>query len=421
MKITPSITPWPEQLELSTIGLKILKENGLVYLAMEERTGKTLTAILIAEDTTACSILVLTKSKALDGWENILNGYIHLSSYTVTTYGKAKGLKGREFDLVILDEPHAYVSAYPKTSKTWLSVKKIIKETPCIYCSATPYAQGIQLLFNQFKLCYFSPWDHYTNFYKWYEKFSLRDKEGKFFMNYIGNDTKAIDYTKINTEKALAEVKHLFVTKTRAEMGFEHEPEDELHYIELGDSTREIYNTIMKDKVLCFDHILTDKEYTLVCDSGMKLRSALHMLEGGVLKIDKSKNQDDSYLVIGNREKVDYILDTWGDTKDVVIMYNYKGEQEKLESIFKNALILQASSYAEGVDLSMYKHLVIYSQDFSTAKHTQRRARQANKKRDTPIKVHFLLVKKAVSEQVYKTVSKNKRNFVDSVFEREEL
>jgi len=73
------------------------------------------------------------------------------------------------------------------------------------------------------------------------------------------------------------------------------------------------------------------------------------------------------------------------------------------------------------VDLSAYRHLIIYSQDFSTARHSQRRARQANKKRDTAIKVHFYLVKGAISEQVYKTVSINKTNFVDSVFIKERL
>jgi len=139
------------------------------------------------------------------------------------------------------------------------------------------------------------------------------------------------------------------------------------------------------------------------------------MLEGGVAKIEKQ------YLCLDNQEKIDYIKEHFHDSLDLVIMYNYIAEKAKLEDSFVNARILQATSYAEGVDLSMHKNLVIYSQDFSTARHTQRRARQCNLKRDKPINVHYLLVKKAISEQVYKTVSLNKKNFVDSVFEREEL
>ena len=65
--------------------------------------------------------------------------------------------------------------------------------------------------------------------------------------------------------------------------------------------------------------------------------------------------------------------------------------------------------------------MIIYSQDFSTARHTPRRARQANKNRKDEILVHYLLVKKAISEQVYDTVSVNKTNFVDSTYIREEI
>jgi ERCC4-related helicase len=125
--------------------------------------------------------------------------------------------------------------------------------------------------------------------------------------------------------------------------------------------------------------------------------------------------------VLNNTEKVDYIKKHFGDTEDLVIMYNYKAELTKLSAHFKKAKLLQGTSYAEGVDLSMHKHLVVYSQDFSTARHTQRRARQANMNRKEPITVHFLLVKKAISEEVYKTVSINKKNYVDSVFSGDTL
>jgi len=54
---------------------EILSQHGLVYLAMEERTGKTLTSIILAERTTRTKVLVLTKKKALDGWKETLNSY----------------------------------------------------------------------------------------------------------------------------------------------------------------------------------------------------------------------------------------------------------------------------------------------------------------------------------------------------------
>jgi ERCC4-related helicase len=139
------------------------------------------------------------------------------------------------------------------------------------------------------------------------------------------------------------------------------------------------------------------------------------MIEGGV-----AKDMDD-YHVLNNAEKIQAILLDFGDSEKNVIMYHYKAELLKLQKIFIHTTLLQATSYAEGVDLSMYDNLIIYSQDFSTSRHSQRRARQANMNRTTPIKVHFYLVKGGISEQIYKTVSINKKNFIDSIFIREGL
>lgn len=417
------ITPYPEQLKMASEAIPILKEHGMVYLASEERTGKTLTAILIAEDTIARRVLVLTKKKALEGWEDMLNGYTHITAFEVTTYGKAHYFKNSDYDLIILDEAHNYISGFPKPSSTWKKVKTVVGNLPVIYMSATPYAQGTQLLFHQLKLCVFSPFAKFKTFYDWYKKYAKLDKAGNFQVTYIGPSRTAIDYKALRHDDVKAAVNHLFLTKTRKELGFKHEPDDVIHHVELSDSTKQAYNTLLKDNVLDFTHADTKRDYSIVCDSGIKLRWTLHMLEGGVLKhieiVDKKEKP--IYIVLKNREKIDYILDKWGDTEDLVIMYQYKAELIKLREVFKKAWILQATSFSEGVDLSKFEHLVIYSQDFSTARHTQRRARQANKERKTPIKVHFLLVKKAISEQVYKVCSVNKKNFIDSLFEREEL
>ena len=170
------------------------------------------------------------------------------------------------------------------------------------------------------------------------------------------------------------------------------------------------------------------EEFEILCDVSAKLRSALHMLEGGVAKgTEMVLNSKDEpvpkplYFVLPNREKIDFILEHFGDNENVAIMYNYIAEGMKLNNAFKHAKILQATSYAEGIDLHKTEHLIIYSQDFSTARHTQRRARQANLFRELPITVHYLLVHKGISSEVYKTVSINKVNYVDCLFEREEL
>ncbi len=401
--------PWDFQLQLSTQGFKILKEYGLVYLNMEERTGKTLTAILIAEESPLVSrVLVVTKKKALEGWEDTLKRCFHLCAYTVINYHSIDKVKIKDFDLIILDEAHNYISAFPKRKAIWDKVIKYTKGKPIIYMSATSSAQGRHLLFNQLALSSWSPWANHKNGYHWHREYGIPD-EIYLYGRYIEK------YDKVDNERVWDECKHLFIIKTRKELGFDKEPGDVLHYIELDKTTKEVYNELQKDK------IIEMRAGMLIADSSMKLRTALHSIEGGTVILKDEITEKPRYIVLTNREKVDYILSTWGDTKDMVIMFQYKAEKIKLGDIFKNALILQATSYAEGIDLSKYKHLIIYSQDFSTARHTQRRARQANKERTEEIDVHFLLVKKAMSEQVYDTVSVNKINFVDSTYIREEI
>jgi hypothetical protein len=409
------MTKWqarPHQIQIASEALPILKEYGLVYLAMEERTGKSITALLMAE---ACKevrhVLIITTKKALEGWQETLEKFPHTTACTLVNYHSAHKAKGK-FQLAILDEAHKYISGYPKTSKLWSYVFHLVYGLPIIYCSATPHAQGPQLLVNQFKLSKWNPWANFKDFYAWFKHYAQRDKEGNLPTTKISPTQTVIDYSKIRTKEALDSVKHLFVTYTRQELGFEQEPEDVLHFIELKQKTKDIYNIIAKDKVVAFTHSESGRDYNLVCDSSAKLRWALHMLEGGVLKID------DEHINLGNNEKVEYILKTWGDSADLAIMYHFKADAIKLGRYFKNAGLFQASSYAEGVDLSHYKHLVIYSQNHSTAQHTQRRARQANMNRKEEIKVHYLLVKGAASHKAYKAVSINKVNFVDTVFER---
>lgn len=393
------MTPWPHQIDMANEVAERLSQYSIAYLAAEERTGKTLSIILACEKLELKRIGIVTKKKALSGWQDTLKAFPHTGSYFVTNYHKCQALPD-DLDVIVLDESHSYISAFPKPGLIWKQLKPICKDKLMIYASATPHAQSYSQLYHQLALSSFSPWSKYSTFYSWFRTYGQ-----PYFIPVNGIDITQYDRCIPETREV---VEHLFYTKTREELGFEQEPEDKLHYVELSDYTKAAYNQLLEHNIIEVSFC----DEPLVCDTTAKLRSALHMLEGGVCKIGKN------YYQTANREKIDYILEHWGDTEDLVIMYNYIEEEVKLKSVFKKARILQATSYAEGVDLSMYKYLVIYSQNWSTAQHTQRRARQANKMRKEPIVVHFLLAKGAISDQVYKMVAINKKNFVDSVFKR---
>lgn len=405
--------PRPAQLEISKLGYEILREHMICYLAMEERTGKTLTSILMAEMCDIRTVLIVTKKKALNDWVKTLAQFPHEKKYNVTNYHQAHKF-GRP-DLLILDEAHNYISGCPAQPTIHKAIMNISMQIPIIYLSATPHAQGYQMLFHPFMLSSWSPWRRYKTFYKWFSVYGVPSTAW-----YHGRQVPV--YTETDEERIIAETKHLFIAKTRKELDFDHEPVDQKHYIELSEPTKKVYNELMVEKMYEF------KGWELICDTSMKLRTSLHMLEGGVAKTTEIKLRRSgkpytapTYRVLNNNEKIEYILKTWGDTDDLVIYYHYIAEGRKLRKVFQKATILQSTSDAEGIDLAHKETIVIYSQDFSTARHTQRRARQAAEHRDKPITVHFLLVKKAVSEQVYNIVSVNKMNFVDSVFERNYL
>ncbi len=391
------MNPYPHQLKIAKEAIQILKNNLIVYLAMEERTGKTLTSLLICEEVKVSNVLIITKKKAIVGWEDTLSKFKHTKKYTVINYESLHKLEKPNFDLVIIDEAHANLSAFPTIGKVWKSVYKLTQKKPIIFLSATPSAQSFSQLYNQLRLSSWSPWAKYKDFYRWFETYGIPQHQfvaGRVINMY--NKTK---------EGVYDEVKHLFITYTRRELGFEHEPNDIIHYVNLDNNTKLLYRRLEKHKVI---DINGD---TILADTPMSLLTRLHQLEGGTIKY-----KEENYI-LENTEKIEYIKSTFGDTKDIVVFYHYINELEKLKQHFKNATILQATSFAEGVDLSMYKTLVIYSMDFSTARYTQRRARQCNMKRGEPIDVHFILVKDGISEQVYKTVAINKTNFVNSYYE----
>ena len=393
--------PYQHQIDISSQALDILRKHMIVYLAMQERTGKTLTSILICEQTKCNNILVITKKKALVGWIDTLSKYKHNKTYECINYESLHKCTFKP-DLVIIDEAHSNLGAYPKVGKTWKEVFKFTKGKPIIYLSATPSAQTYAQLYHQFKLSSWSPWIKYPSFYNWHKDYGIEN------IIYLGG-RQLKQYNEVKSVKVMKDVEHLFISYTRTELGFEHEPNDILHYIDLSSEIKEYYNSLLKDRVA------TIAGTEVIADTVMALRTKLHQLEGSTLK------QEDKNIFLSKLDKIDYILKTCGDSKDLVIFYQYQNELSLLKQTFKSATILQGTSFAEGVDLSMYETCIVYSMDFSTAKYTQRRARQCNMKRDTPIDFHFLLVKGAISEQVYQTVAVNRANFVDSYFNKQEI
>jgi len=88
-------------------GTKIIKEFGFLYLAMEVRTGKTLTSLGIASRIDSSNVLFLTKKKAISSIQRdyeALSPFYHL---TVINYESLHKIENTDWDLIILDEAHS--------------------------------------------------------------------------------------------------------------------------------------------------------------------------------------------------------------------------------------------------------------------------------------------------------------------------
>jgi len=423
------ITPYPHQIEKAEQCWNILRKTGYVYLAGKPRSGKTLTALLISETSTNIeSVLILTKKAAIPGWEKFLMGMTLKHKYHVTNYeqvGKWDNAKRKanlklnpeDYQLVIIDESHN-LGTIGKPSGRYKAIKSLCYNIPHIHLSGTAIVESPNSIYHQMSISKYNPFK-FKNFYEFFRKY------GKpYYIKAAGREIAQYDRFK---PELLDEINKFTIYMTQEDAGISKDcmAADKVHYVELDDKTKRLYNVLQEDNIAevykgCTIHnepsIWNNSQevYDLVCDTTMKLRTSLHMLESGIAKIE------DKYIDLGNNEKIDYIYSTFGDTEDVGIMCHFVGERIKLEKRFKNAKIYSSSSHAEGVDLSHLKHFIILSSDYSGSKFIQRRDRIVNINGSNTTTVNHILVKNAISEQVYKKVSK-KEDFNNSTYKRETI
>ena len=391
--------PRPHQREGAAWALLAVREYGLAYLSWQERTGKTLTALLTVEKSKAKTCLVITKKKAIPGWQETLAQWEHTTTFTVINYESVHKIQG-VFDFIILDESHHAISSVGRPSATWKKVYVLTKGKAILYLSATPYAEHLGLVYHQLKLSQWTPFKAYRNFYDWFRMYG------------IPNLTRtpyglAETYTKYQDELILKSIDHLFNFKTRADVGIEHEPQANVVVVPMGALNLDLIKQLTRDSVI--DLPMTDEQ--IVCDTPMKERSVHYQIEGGTIKTEGG------YVRTGT-DKIDYIKDNY-EQEDIVIMAHFIAERTILEKAFPHARILSSDGHAEGVDLHKVKKLIIYSMSFKTSKYTQRLARQANHNRTNPIVVDILVCDKpAIGMEVYKAVALKKENFDKNSYER---
>ena len=391
------------QLELSHKACGILKDKRIVYLAMQVRTGKTLTALHIAHLYGAKNVLFLTKKKAISSIESDYKNFGYSFNITIVNDEQLPKIESK-YDLIIHDEHHRF-GAFPKPSQRVKEFKLKFSRIPMIFLSGTPAAESYSQMFHQFWVSGYTPFKE-VNFYKWAKTYvNVKQKQlGYAIVN---------DYSDAKVE-AIDKVIEPYILKfTQEESGFESKVNEHVIY----------YPTLCRNLIerLEKDLIIEGKENVILADTGAKLMQKVHQLENGTIKFENGKS------MILNTQKAEFIRDYF-EGKKLAILYYYIEELNLLKLIFPNStndieefnrtdkhFIGQCYSCSMGINLSAAHSLIFYSFGYSGTHFLQAIDRLTTKERKTN-DVYFVFGKGSLSERIYKVVSK-KKNFTLKMYE----
>lgn len=402
------------QNDISDHATRLLHRHKMCYLAMECRTGKTLTALATADRYGAKSVLVLTKKKAIPSiqsdYETLRPSYaIEISNYESTH--KVKG----SHDLVILDEAHS-LGAFPKPSQRTKAVRTLCKGKPIIYLSGTPSPESFSQLYHQMWVSSYNPFVKYPNFYKWAKEYvNVRQR---MIGGHMINDYSAADKAKIDEV-----IGHLFIDYSQEQAGFDARIEEHILTVPVSEWTRKAISAIKRDRVLSWNDVnrgLVD----VVADTPAKLMTKLHQLSSG------SVIGEDKRHIITDPSKAKALRDYFRGRK-IALFYVYDSEREILESVFPNhtstpeefqksddrglVFIAQVRSAREGVRLDTADALIFYNMEYSYLSYEQGRNRLSSKERTTPAQVYFACSDCGIEKDIMSAVM-DKQDFTASYY-----
>ena len=367
---------------------------------MQVRTGKTLTAMGVAQELKIKRMLFVTKKKAISSIESDYTKLNPKYDLVVINYESLHKIEGR-FDFIVLDEAHS-MGAYPKPSKRTKMVKKIIATNNpyVILMSGTPSPESFSQLYHQVYSCPNNPFNRFTNFYSFAREYVdvMPVKIGGMTHN---------DYSK-GRDSILMELNPYMISYTQKEAGFKVETIEEIKRVKMSELTYRIIKELKKDKVF------QGNEEVILADTGVKLMSKVHQLCSGTIIFESNKSQVLDY------SKADYIAREFKGKK-IGIFYKFSAEYKALKDVYgdkltneiqefketEKSIALQIVSGREGISLKEAECLIYYNIDFSALSYWQSRDRMTTK--DTKKNnVYWIFAEKGIEDKIYKAVSKKK-------------
>ncbi len=394
--------------------IDIIRQHGFVYLAMEVRTGKTLTALSIGIELKAQKVLFITKKKAISSIDrdyDMLRPTYFL--HTINYESLHKVSYDLDWDLIIVDEAHS-MGKLAKPSKRARDVKmRIIKsKANVILMSGTPTPESYSQMYHQVYGIPNNPFKDYTNFYKFAHK-------------YIDIKTKPINGMQIRDYShglptIMDAMKPYTIAYSQKEAGFKVKTTEKVLEVEMEKTTYELASELKKKLVI------EGKEEIILADTPVKLMMKLHQLYSGTIKFES-----------GNSDILDYskarFIRSQFKNKKVGIFYVFKEELNALKYVYgddltteldefeqtRKNIALQIVSGREGISLKQADCLVYYNIAFSATSYWQSKDRMTTKER-LENDVYWIFSRGGIEKKIYKAVT-DKKDYTLSHFKKDLL
>ena len=400
------------QEEIISKATDVIGEHGFVYLAMEVRTGKTLTSLGIADVVDSQSVLFITKKKAIN---SIKSDYEMLNpsfACQVINYESLHKVEGK-FDLIVLDEAHC-IGAFPKPSLRAKQVRLLIQKNDpmVILLSGTPSPESYSQMYHQVYAISGNPFTKFKNFYR------FCDEHVNVTQRPI-NGLNIKDYTK-GKPSIMDAMQPYFITYSQIEAGFKVQTKEQVKYVTMSNLTYNIARQLKKNLVI------EGKDEVILADTPVKLMMKLHQIYSGTVKFESGAAQ------ILDLSKAKFIKSQF-NKKKIGIFYKFKQELKALKRVFQDnlttdleefvntskSIALQIVSGREGISLRQADCLVYYNIDFSATSYWQSRDRMTTKERLNN-NVFWVFSKGGIEDQIYKAVV-NKKDYTLNHFKKDLL
>ena len=389
----------------------ILSAKRFVYLAMEVRTGKTLTSLSIAEEMGVERVLFLTKKKALGSITDDANKLCPSYEFWAINYESMHKLPKLNWDLIILDEAHT-LGAFPKPSKRAKTVRDLIRNKYVILLSGTPTPESYSQMYHQVYGITGNPFSRYKNFYRFSDDYvDVRER--------IINGLSMKFYDK-GLPSILTAMKPFMISFSQKEAGFKSQLNEHVLTVPMEGRTYKLCAELRKHRVI------DGKDEVVLADTPVKLMQKLHQMYSGTVKFESGK------AMVFDHTKAQFIYDRFCRDK-IAIFYKFKAELEALQNVYgyelttdlkefyegDKSIALQIVSGREGISLRQAKCLVYYNIDFSATSYWQSRDRMTTKER-AESNIYWVFSERGIEKKIYKAVS-GKKDYTLSHFRSDVL